>query len=77
MANRDTSVVPRGRFLVLGSPPLPDAEVPREGARLLRDDALTRWTDGATLAWSRRVRRVGRGEGSSGLRFDAAELGDE
>jgi hypothetical protein len=73
MANRDSSVAPRGRFLALGGPPLPDAEVPREGARLLRDEALTRWTNGATFAWSRRVRRVGRGEGSSGLRFDAAE----
>jgi hypothetical protein len=76
MANRDASVVPRGRFLVLGAPPLPDAEVPREGARLLRDHALTRWTDGSTFAWSRRLRRVGRGEGSSGLRFDATELED-
>jgi predicted dienelactone hydrolase len=77
MANRDSSVEPRGRFLVLGGPPLPDTEVPREGARLLRDDALIRWTNGATFAWSRRIRRVGRGEGSSGLRFDAAELEDD
>ena len=38
------------------------------------DAALARWTDGGTLAWSRRLRRVGRGEGSSGLRFDVAEL---
>jgi hypothetical protein len=76
MANRANTVVPRGRLLDLGSPPLPDAEVPREGVSLLRQDVLTRWTDGATFAWSRRIRRVGRGEGTSGLRFDVAELGD-
>ena len=74
MANRDASVQPRGRFLVLGSPSIPDADVPREGTRLLRDYALTRWTSGATFLWARRIRRVGRGEGSSGLRFDVAEL---
>ena len=59
MANRDAAVVPRGRFLVLGSPPLPDAEVPREGVRLLRDNVMTRWTHGTTFAWSRRIRRGG------------------
>jgi hypothetical protein len=76
MADRDPSILPRGRFLDLGGPPVADAEVPREGARLVRDEVLTRWADGSTFAWSRRVRRVGRGEGSSGLRFDAAELED-
>ena len=74
MANRDASVVPRGRFLDLAAPPIPDADVPREGTRLVRDYALTRSMSGATLAWARRVRHVGSGEGSSGLRFDATEL---
>jgi hypothetical protein len=74
MANREANVDPRGRFLVLGSPPIPDADVPREGTRLIRDYALARWTNGATYVWARRVRGVGRGEGSSGLRFDVAEL---
>jgi hypothetical protein len=73
MANQPASVLPRGRFLLLRDPPLPDADVPREGTRLLRDYALTRWTNGATLLWARRLRRVGRGEGSSGLRFDLAD----
>jgi hypothetical protein len=77
MANHDASVKPRGRFLELGGPTIPDREVPREGTQLLRDYALVRWTNGATLAWARRIRRVGRGEGSSGLRFDVAELQDE
>jgi hypothetical protein len=73
MVNQGAGVVPRGRFLTIGDPPIHDAEVPREGTRLERDYALTRWTNGATLAWARRVRHVGRGEGSSGLRFDVAE----
>jgi hypothetical protein len=74
MAYRDASFQPRGRFLFLGSPSIPDADVPREGTRLLRDYALTRWTNGATFLWARCVTRIGRGEGSSGLRFDVAEL---
>ncbi len=74
MADRDASVVPRGRFLDLAAQPIPDAEVPREGTQLTRDYALTRWTGGATLAWARRVRGVGSGEGSSGLRFDATQF---
>jgi hypothetical protein len=73
MANQSLSMVPRGRLLSLGGPEIPDAEVPREGARLLRDYALARSATGATHAWARRVRRTGRGEGSSGLRFDVAE----
>ena len=74
MANQDASVKPRGRFLEVGGPPIPDAEVPREGTRLVRDYLLTRWSNGEPLLWARRIRRVGRGEGSSGLRFDVAEL---
>jgi hypothetical protein len=73
MANRDASNNPRGRFLRIGASSIPDAEVPREGTRLIRDYALTRWTNGATYVWARRIRSVGRGEGSSGLRFDVAE----
>jgi hypothetical protein len=76
MANRDPTVLPRGRFLTIGGPAIPDAEVPREGTRLLRDYALGRWMNGEALLWARRIRRVGRGEGSSGLRFDLAELED-
>jgi hypothetical protein len=65
---------PRGHFLNLVGPPIHEEEVPREGARLSRDYVMTRWTNGATLLWSRRRKRVGRGEGSSGLRFDVTEL---
>ena len=43
-------------------PPIPDAEVPREGTRLLRDTAMTRWSNGRVFVWSRRRREIGRGE---------------
>jgi hypothetical protein len=75
MADHPTTAAPRGRFLDLGGPDIPDEEVPREGARLLRDYVRARWVGGSTLVWSRRRKQVGRGEGSSGLRFDVAEGG--
>jgi hypothetical protein len=49
---------------------LHDEEVPREGARVTRHYQLARWLDGSTLLWASRRKQVGRGEGSSGLRFD-------
>lgn len=76
MVNQDGSVKPHGKFLEVGGPVIPDAEVPREGTRLVRDYLLTRWSNGEPLLWPRRIRRTGRGEGSSGLRFDVVELGD-
>ncbi len=45
-------------------------EVTREGAIVERQKQLTRWIDGSYHLWVGRVKRVGRGEGSSGLRFD-------
>jgi len=72
MTNQPASVVPLGRILDMGGPSIDDAEVPREGTRLLRDYAMTRWMNGAVFVWSRRRREIGRGEGSSGLRFDIA-----
>ncbi len=50
-----------------------EEEVPREGARVSRNYQLTRWHDGSTHLWMGRQKKVGRGEGSSGLRFDRAE----
>ena len=47
-----------------------DEEVPREGARVTRAYEYARWTDGSTFLWIGRRKRTGRGEGSSGLRFD-------
>ena len=47
-----------------------DEEVPREGARITRQRRLARWTDGSTWLWTSYRNQVGRGEGSSQLRFD-------
>jgi hypothetical protein len=48
-----------------------EEEVPREGVRVLRSYQATRWIDGSTHLWIGRRKGVGRGEGSSGLRFDS------
>ena len=49
---------------------LHDEEVPREGVRVTRQVQLARWTDGSSPCWIGPRAAVGRGEGSSGLRFD-------
>jgi hypothetical protein len=49
---------------------LHDEEVPREGARVTRGFQYARWIDGSTHLWVGRRKQPGRGEGSSGLRFD-------
>lgn len=45
-------------------------EVPREGSRVTRQWRLARWTDGSTRLWLSRRKRTGRGEASSGMRYD-------
>jgi hypothetical protein len=50
-----------------------EEEIPREGARVTRSFQYARWFDGNPLLWIGRRKTVGRGEGSSGLRFDVAE----
>jgi hypothetical protein len=52
---------------------LHDEEVPREGARVTRHYKMTRWLNGESFLWAANRKEVGRGEGSSGLRFDALE----
>jgi hypothetical protein len=47
-----------------------EEEVPREGVRVTRNYQYTRWFDGSTHVWIGRRKQIGRGEGSSGLRFD-------
>jgi hypothetical protein len=69
-----TVVEPKGRILRAASPlRIENEEIPRDGAIVTRRFQLTRWTDGRTVVWAGRSKRVGRGEGSSGLRFDTAE----
>jgi len=65
---------PAGTLVAFGQE-LADDRIPREGRRLRRDQVLTRWTDGTTHLWRRHQATAGRGEGSSGLRFDAAAHG--
>lgn len=52
-----------------------DEEIPREGIRLTRHYQMSRWIDGATFVWQANRKTVGRGEGSSGLQFDAVDPG--
>jgi hypothetical protein len=49
-----------------------EEEVPRAGLRVRRIPAIARWLDGTPFAWTSRQVGPGRGEGSSGLRFDIA-----
>jgi hypothetical protein len=49
---------------------LHEEEVPRAGTRALQSFERTRWSDGRVFVWLRVRRQTGRGEGSSGLRFD-------
>ena len=69
-----TEVVPEplGRVLVAADPlRLEEDEVPRSGVDVVRTFQLARWTDGGYVLWCGRRRRTGKGEGSSGLRFDS------
>jgi hypothetical protein len=62
---------PEGRILAeLAAVRLHEEELGRSGAVLRRNWKYARWIDGSTHVWVGRVRTLGRGEGSSGLRFD-------
>ena len=52
-----------------------EEEVPREGAVVTRSFQFGRWFDGRSILWVGKRKRVGRGEGSSGLRFDSTDRG--
>lgn len=47
-------------------------EVPREGARVIRRHLMARGGDGRLHVWCARRAQTGRGEGASGLSYDAA-----
>ena len=65
---------PLGRVLEPGKPlSLFEEEVPRNGAKVTRSWQFARWTDGSSYLWIGRRKQPGRGEGSSGLRFDVLE----
>ncbi len=70
---------PLGRILnpsTLGGSPyrIPDEEVPRIGTRVSRVTCVSRWIDGSNHIWIARRKSAGAGEGSSGLRFDTAQV---
>ncbi len=49
---------------------LHEEEVPRAGALVSQGYQRTRWVDGRVIVWLGARKQTGRGEGSSGLRFD-------
>jgi hypothetical protein len=57
-------------------PPLriAEEEIPRDGAVVTRSFQYARWFGGRSYLWLGRAKRTGRGEGSSGLRYDSADL---
>ncbi len=63
------------RAALLGDPTdpllIPEEEVPPEGAVVRRSFQAARWHDGRLFVWLAHRKSVGRGEGSSGLRFDS------
>jgi len=64
----------KGRVLTPDQPfRIFEEEIPREGLRVTRSWQLARWHDGSTHLWIGRQKEIGRGEGSSGLRFDSVE----
>ncbi|MDH5229585.1 MAG: hypothetical protein OEY38_05970 [Gammaproteobacteria bacterium] len=68
-----TPITAMSRLLELEEDPLlwlEEATVPRSGLRVQLTDQRVRWIDGKTYVWSGRKVTTGRGEGSSGLRFD-------
>lgn len=64
----------RGRILTPEHPlTVLDEEVPRSGAIVTRSWQYARWLNGSTHLWVGRRKEPGRGEGSSGLRFDSVD----
>jgi hypothetical protein len=77
-----TAVHPRGTLLrsdLRQSPEseaplrIEEEEVPREGVVVTRSFQFGRWFDGRSFVWVGKRKRPGRGEGSSGLRFDVTD----
>jgi hypothetical protein len=65
-------VRPKSRILSeeKGAFKIHEEEAPRAGAHVSRSFQLARWYDGKSFLWLGRRKRIGRGEGQSGLRFD-------
>jgi hypothetical protein len=67
-------ILPRGTILAKDPVTNPnlirDEEILRDGLVVQRTYRQARWTRGGTFLWSSLNKRIGRGEGSSGLAFD-------
>ena len=66
-------VRPRTTLLRFGLPKayfVHEEEVPRAGALVSQSYQRTRWIGGSVFTWFGMRKQTGRGEGSSGLRFD-------
>jgi hypothetical protein len=71
LASGATTPAPRSVALTeLAASGLGEEELAREGRRLLRAVQRARWLDGGLHTWTARRVLPGRGEGSSGVRFD-------
>jgi hypothetical protein len=67
-------IIPKGRILEPRRDlVLYEEEVPRSGLSVVRSYQYARWIDGSTFLRIGRRRQAGKGEGSSGLRFDILE----
>lgn len=68
---QDTSHQPNGKLIPATEPMrIFEQEVPREGLQLVRRYRFSRTADGGSLLWCGRMKTPGKGEGSSGIRFD-------
>src|SRR5690242_12189060 len=72
MLARSKGRYPQGVLLEPGVSPwyFHQEEVPRGGLRVRRTPSVARWLDGTPYFWVSRGVGAGRGEASSGLRFD-------
>lgn len=69
-----TAIRPKGTILMPDRPlRIEEEEITRVGAVVDRSYQYARWVDGSSHLWVGRRKGSGRGEGSSGLRFDIVE----
>jgi hypothetical protein len=70
-SSNDNYSNPKGVILEPSLPlTLNEEELPRSGIVVTRKYHYTRWIDGSVHLWMGKSKKPGRGEGSSGLRFD-------
>jgi len=65
-------ILPYGQILMEQATPyfINEEEIPRAGVEVTRSFQRTRWFDGKVVTWLGRRKSTGRGEGSSGLKYD-------